>query len=262
MLLLGMTSVAVAQDDADVSAAKMYNNGLEDLKAKDYEAAFEKMAKAIDAADPENETDAKVIQLASKNGAIAAYYAGTKMRKADRLDDALATFKRGTEMNENFYANYTGYARVLDSQDNVEEAIPAFLEAANVAAKSEKTAEKAEKYMNKAANYAGVAYGNKQYEEAVTYADIFLENSDGNADVYYYKASSLRKLGKNDEAMEAVAAAIPLLPEGEDNGKYYMLKGNIHADMGQASAAKEAYGMVKEGKYYDRAQYRIKELNR
>ena len=69
LLCFGLSLGLQAQEEA--SAASLYNQGLEKAKAKEYVAALELLEKAIAKADPENETDAKVIRLAKRNGTRA-----------------------------------------------------------------------------------------------------------------------------------------------------------------------------------------------
>ena len=97
---LGFVTLTQAQDGA--TAASLYNDALAKLKAKDYGAALPLFEQAIEKADPAVETDAKVVQLAKRNGAIAAYYVGNDLRKDDKNEEALATYDKGIEYASGF----------------------------------------------------------------------------------------------------------------------------------------------------------------
>ena len=91
-----------------------------------YDAAFELMGQALEAADSSSETDIKVMQLAKKNGAIAAYYVGNSARKADDHEKALEAYQQGVDYNPGFYANYIGKAQALEGMEMMAKAVGAY----------------------------------------------------------------------------------------------------------------------------------------
>ena len=127
-----------AVSDAEASAVSLYNKGLELVKAKNYTEALPLMEQAIEKADPESESDAKVIKLAKRNGAIAAYYVGNGQRKGDDCESALATYEKGVSYSSGFYANYIGRAQALECLDKAKESVSAYLEAGDVCLKAKK----------------------------------------------------------------------------------------------------------------------------
>lgn len=114
LLFLGASVMLSAQEEA--SAASLYNEALEKLKAKDYKAAYPLIQQSLEMADPENETDAKVIGLAKKNGAVATYRLGSTARKAKKYDVALTYFQQGIDWNPTNYTNVIGKSQALEGK--------------------------------------------------------------------------------------------------------------------------------------------------
>lgn len=246
-----------AQEEAP-SAATLYNQALEKLKAKEYNAALPLLQQAVEAADPESETDQKVLALAKKNGGIAAYKAGAGLRKGDKHQEALDAFQAGTELNPDFYANYIGVAQALEGMGEEAKAVKAYLKAAEVSGKSNKP-EKAEQMTSKAENMIALAYADKEWDKTLEMAQAFLEDTE-TAEAHYYMAQALKGQGELNKAVEHAKKAVGIAGEG-DTGKYYMVLAESYEALGQTSDALEAYKQVPSGKYSERAQYKINELS-
>lgn len=255
LLCFGLTLNLQAQDE-EASAASLYNQGLEKAKAKEYVAALELLDQAIAKANPDDETDAKVIRLAKRNGTRAAYGAGNFHRKAKDYEKALKAYETGIDYNPKYYSNYLGKAQVLNAQDDPA-AVKFYLLASQKAAEADR-AEKAEGYASKAENIIAVSWGKKEWDKTIAYASSYLEEKE-TADVHYYLASSLKATGESTKALEHVAKSIELAGDAEPS-KFYMLKAETHEALGQKSDAVEAYKMVKGAKYAERAKYKIGEL--
>jgi len=253
--LLGFVTFTQAQDE--VTAASLYNEGLEKLKAKDYGAALPLFEQAIEAADPESETDTKVVQLAKRNGSIAAYYVGNDLRKNEDFEGALATYDEGIDYASGFYANYIGRAQALEGKGDNVEAIKAYVKAAEMSEKGGK-ADKAGDLYSKAENFSALAWADKKWDDAITYAETFLALKE-TADAHYYLAQSLQEKGQNEQALEHANKALEM--SGDDKDKYYFTKAEIHEALGQTGEAVEAYKMVTGSKYGERAKYKVDQLS-
>ncbi len=263
LFMLGFATVSFAQEEA--SAASLYNSGLEKLKAKDFEAALPLMEQAIEAADPESETDAKVIEIAKKNGAIAAYYVASKQRKAKEYDAAIETYKKGIEMNNGNYANHIGLAQALDGKGDDLEAIKAYVGAAQVAAKSPKTKSKAEDYYSAAETKIKNSTIKKEYDKSIEYGNAYMEARGGDTfspRFHYYFGTALKEKGEVSDALAHADKAIGILAEGEDSSRYYLLKGECHQSLGQKAEAIDAYKKVTSGDYKKVAEYNIDQLSK
>ncbi|HMP24233.1 MAG TPA: tetratricopeptide repeat protein [Saprospiraceae bacterium] len=253
-LIAGFSTTLLAQD----SAASLYNEGLAKLKVKDYDGALPLLQKAIEIGDPESEDDAQVIRLASKNGAIAAYYVGNNLRKANKNDEALAVYDQGIEYDPSFYANYIGRAQAFEGKGDAVDAVKAYL-AASVASEKGGKADRAEELYKKADNFAAVAWGKKQWDVAIACAQAFLEERES-ADAHYYLAQSLKAKGQNSEALTHAQKAAELTTD-TDKDKYYFGLAEIHEALGQKSEAVAAYKMVKGATYGKRAEYKVSQLD-
>lgn len=214
------------------------------------------MERALEEADSSSETDLKVMKLARKNGAIAAYYVGTKARRADDFETARDIYKKGIEYQPSFYANYIGYAQALEGLGMQPQAVVAYLEAGEVCEKSKK-ADKAEKMNSKAENMVAVAWGDKDWGLVVDMANAYLENSES-ADVHYYLSDALVNEGKTDEALAHIDQSIEIAADGSD--KYLMQKAELLEAKGDKTAAVEVYKQITDSKYVERAKYKINEI--
>ncbi|MBK7869369.1 MAG: tetratricopeptide repeat protein [Saprospiraceae bacterium] len=253
--LIGLVNAAFAQDAP--SAASLYNDGLEKLKAKQYGAALPLLEKAIAAADSTSETDAKVIKLAQQNGAIATYYVGNDLRKVNKFDEALKVYNQGIEYNPNFYANYIGRAQALEGKGQDAEAVKAYLKAGSIS-EQENKADRAADMFKKAENLAAVAWGKKQWDTAIACAEAFLAEKE-TADAHYYLSQSLLAKKELEKALEHAKKSTELA-QGEDKDKAYFGLGEVHEALGQKDAAIAAYKMVTGAKYGERAKYEVKQL--
>lgn len=258
LTLLVVVALASVQAQEEVSAAKLYNDGLEKAKSGEFEMAVDLMSQAIEKADPEDATDKKVIRLARGNGSRAAYGLGSKHLKAKEYDAAKAAFEQGIEFNPNYYGNYRGVATALEEKGMVTEAIGFYVKAGNIAVENPKTAERGESYLDKAENLIAIAWGKKEWDNVVDYTNALLAAEYETADTYYYAAAAYNGKGNAEKAIEMADKAISMT-EG-DPSKYYFEKAEALEASGQKAAAVEAYKQVKAAKYAERAQYKVNEL--
>lgn len=256
LLVLGMCVNLNAQDQP--SATSLYNDGLELIKAKNYAEGLPLMVQAVETADSTSENGMKVIKLAKRNGAIAAYYVGNDYRKEKNYEKAIETYSMGVEYSASFYANYIGLAQALEGKGETAAAIKAYIDAGDVSLKAKKE-DKAEKMYSKAENIVAVTWGKKVWDDVEGYAMAYLEKRDNNSEVHYYLAYAKQKKGDAEAALASVGKAIELAGDTV-NDKYYMTKAESLESLGKTAEAIETYGNVKDAKYSERAAYKIKEL--
>lgn len=255
---LSFTVTAHAQEESqeNASAAALYNEGLAKYKAQDFAGALDLMVQAVEAADPESETDAKVIGLAKKNGAIFAYKAGTEFRKEENFEEAIKAFDTGMEFSPGFYANFIGRAQALEGAGKEVDAVSAYLKAGEVSAKSNKP-DKAEQMDKKAENMVALTFADKDWEKTAAMAESFLSMKE-TPDVHFYMSHALKNQGDTAKAIEHAQKAVEMAEE--DKGKYLMALAESYEAAGQTSEAVEAYKQVPSGKYSERAEYKVNEL--
>lgn len=244
---------AIGQDEA--TPASLYNEGVAALKGKEYTKALELFEQALDKADPEQ--DEQIVSLASRNGSIAAYYAGRDARKADNLDESLEIYEKGIKMNPAFYGNYSGKALVLNDKGDNAGAMNAFIKGSQVAAEDDKP-DKAEDMMDKAQIFVSKLYTSSKWDETIELGSNFLEHGES-ADVRFYIARALKEKNELNKALEHANKAIELA-EGGEEGRNYFAQGEIYEAMGNTSAAIAAYKKVPSGTYGEMAKYKVNQM--
>ncbi|MEM1121035.1 MAG: tetratricopeptide repeat protein [Bacteroidota bacterium] len=254
-LAIGFSLTASAQE---ASTASLYNKALASLKGKDYEAGYPQMEEALKAAEADG--NEKIIGLAKKNGAKAAYNLGAMKRKAKAYDEALTLYNRGIELNPEYSANYMGIAQAMEGKGEKVEAVKGYLTAADFYMKKDK-ADRAKQLVKKATSIVGKLYSGKDYATAVTAGKAHLEMKETQS-AHYYVAKSMEKQKDNknavahiNKAVEMAAASGKAVPD-----KYYWAQGNILEATGDKSGAAAAYKKITGEKYKANADFRIKEI--
>ncbi len=250
-----MMLFAFAVSAQEKTAAGLYNEGLAFLKEKNYESGLPLMEQAL--AKAETDQNEKVIKLAKKNGAVAAYNVGNTKRKAGDHDGAMAMYEKGIMLNPDNASNYSGKAAVLEAKGNKVESVSAYLVAAEKQVAAGK-ADRAEKIVKKAQNTVGRMYTGKDYDNAIAAGKAFIAMKP-NSEVNYYVARSLTEQGKNDEALPFSEQAITLAGETADD-KYYVAKAVILENLNKPTEAIEMYKKVTGEKYKKQAEYKIQTL--
>lgn len=255
VFLLGTVVAVDAQDEK--SAADAYNEGVEKLKAKSYEEAFSLFEEAITLSEGDTSSTAEqVLSLAKKNGARAAYYLSNDQRKAKEYETAIATVDKGLAMSD-FYVLYSTKALSLDKLGKSEEAVAAYFLAGDKYAEAKQPEDKVISYYKRA--YIAL-YKAKDWDAIIESSEKY-PTALNDPSINYYIAKALVAKKDNTKAIDFATKATSLAEEGEDNGKYYMLEGEIYTNLTNTGKAIEAYNNVaSDSKYAERAQYLVKQL--
>lgn len=256
-LLIGFSFSLSAQS---ASAASLYNKGLASLKAKDYENGYPQIEEALKAAEAEG--NEKVIGLAKKNGAKAAYNLASAKRKAKAYDEAITLYRRGMELSPNYSSNYMGLAQALNGQGKKVEAVEAYLAAAELSEKAGK-ADRAAQLVKKASSIVGKLYSAKKYPMAIEAGKAHLAKKE-TAAAHYYLAKSYDKQKDSANASVHINKAVEMAEAGGATAadKYYWAQGNILEAVSQKADALAAYKKITGEKYKANAEYRIGELEK
>lgn len=258
--LLCLLCFAVSTFAQDATATSLYNKGLASLKAKDYENGYTQIEEALKAAEAEG--NEKVMSIAKKNGAKAAYNLGSAKLKAKAIDEANTLFTRGLEMNPAYSSNIMGLAQVLDAKGEKVAAVKKYFEAIDLAKKNgkEKTATSMTK---RAAGVISKLYKAKDYTQLVEAGKAYLAFDD-NSRVNYYVAKSYEKQKDNASAVPFINKAVELAAATGKPVKdsYLWAQGNILEAAGNKADAKAAYQKITGEKYKANADFRIKELEK
>jgi len=247
----------VGAQDAEPSAAKLYNEGLALLKGKKFAEGYDLMSKALEKATADE--DEKVIKLAKKNGAVAAYSAGNAALKAKDYEGAMNYYTKGSEMNEKYASNFIGKGKVLNAQGDKIGAVTAYV-AGGMVAKEAGDEKKISEAKKRSKQVVGKLFAAKKYADAISAGQKIGEFADM-PEVHYY-VSRCQTEEKDFEG--ALASAEKSIETGtaqeavED--KFYVAKGLALEGLGKKADAIAAYKMVKEGDYKKQAEYKITEL--
>lgn len=251
--ILLYSATITAQDTK--TAASLYNEGLALLKAKDYAAGLPILELALaQATEDENE---KVIGLAKKNGAKAAYNLANTKKREGALEEAAALYTKGIEWSPDYASNYKGLAAVTEKQGDKLEAIKMYITAGDKTSAKGK-AEKAKKLYKKAQNMVGKIYTSKDYPNAISAGKAFMEMHES-AEVCYYLCRAITESTATEEAITYADKAIELSGDTVDD-KYYVAKAKAYEKMNKNADAIEVYKLVTGEKYKPQAEYKIKTL--
>ncbi len=249
-----MSTVGFGQEE---TAAGVYNDGLALLKAKNYEEGLAKMLTAIELAESsENE---KVLELAKKNGSIAASNLGNTSYKKKDFETAMTYYTQGMELNPENSSNVIGMARAMNKLGQNIESVKAYIAAGDLY-QADGKADRAQKSYKQAQNIVGQLYVDKSYDDALAAGEAYLGIRDG-AEVRYYVSRSLIEKNENQLALDHINKAIELsTAKGKVADKYYMAQGMSLENLGRNDEAVSAYSMIKGDKYKKQAEYRISQL--
>lgn len=253
-VMLLLTLPLVQAQDAEKTAAGLYNEGLALLKAKNYADGLNILEQALTKAEADG--NEKVIGLAKKNGAMAAYNLGNSKRKAKAYDEAAALYAKGQTMNPSYASNYIGAARVLDAKGDKEGALKAFLDAADKATAASST-KKADEAYKRGKSVLTSLYNAKEYAKVVSLGKNYLAKSQ-NADVNYYVGKSLMKTDGHADAVTHFDAALAANPSKKDRVIY--AKAQSLEKLGKNADAVAAYKLITDEKYKANAAHKVSTL--
>lgn len=258
IICLALFSVNAQEEaTATATAASTYNDGLALLKAKNYEEGLPKMEEALVLG--EEEKNEKVVKLAKKNGSIAAYNLGKAKAKADMLEEALAMYKKGTELNPEYYRNYLGLASIYKKQDKLDEAVEMYLKTAETAKAAEKS-KGVESAMKRLKVLVGEQYVAKNFDAAIDYGTK-TNAFQSVPDVHYYVSRAYTEKGEFQKALDEANKAIETgKAQDELEDKFYVAQAKAYVGLGNKAEAIKAYEMVQDGQYVEQAEYQIKQL--
>lgn len=255
VIAFGMVFAMNAQEK---TAAGLYNDGLALLKEKNYVEGLAVLEEALVLA--EEDENEKVIMLSKKNGSIAAANLGNSKRKSGELEEALAFYEKGLEMNPENPSNYRGLAMIHEKQGDKLKAIEQYLIAADKRIAQNKM-KKAKKLYKKTKSVIGKLYTSKAYEDAIAGAELHLAKEETNEDVHYYASRSHTELGNFDAALDHAEKAIENAGDKVED-KFYIAKAKALVGKGDKAGAIAAYKMVQGEKYKESAEYQISQLEK
>ena len=260
VLISSLTFVSMNAQDAvpEASAASLYNSGLALLKEKNFADGYTKMMEAKEKAKEKG--DEKIIRLANKNGAVAAYSAGNGLLKAKDYDGAMTYYMAGAELNPKYSSNFIGQGKVHNAKGEKVMAIESYLAGADIAKENGKDKKVTDAY-KRAKSVVTKFYGAKKYAEAIEVGKLYVAKDD-NADVLYYMARAYGETGNHADALTSAEKAIEVgTAAGTLEDKYVFAKGLALEGLNKKSEAIQAYKLVGDGDYKEQADYKIGKLS-
>lgn len=256
LLLFVCSFSMINAQDAEKTAAGLYNEGLALLKAKNYADGLGILEQAL--AKATTDGNEQVIGLSKKNGAMAAYNLGKSKLTAKANDEAAALFAKGMELNPEYSSNYIGAARAMDAKGDKTGALKAFLGAADKATASgnEKKVDEAYK---RGKSVLTSMYNAKSYDQVVSLGKEFLAKSP-NADVNYYVGKSLMATDGHADAVSFFDAALAANPSKKDRVIY--AKAQSLEKLGKNADAVAAYKLITDEKYKANAAHKVSTLQK
>lgn len=251
---LGEEGAEVAANCKSIIPAVYLSSAKSLIKAENYDAAIEQLDKTVeaagkyDAADVADDAKALVPQvyLSKGNGFLTA----------KNFPEAEAAYKQAIELDATNGMAYFRLGQALASQNKVEEAEAAYVQAA--ANGQEKNANK--QLSNMFVKLAQAASKAKKYQETIDYAaksNQYLEN----ANAYRFAASASQQLGKNADCIANYEKYLELSPNAKDAGGVKFTIAALYQQAGDKAKAKEYYQAVStDPQYGAAAQEQLKTL--
>jgi len=151
-----------------------------------------------------------------------------RAREANRIDDAIAKYRRVIEVAPSLASAYVNLGALYFKQGKATEAYETFVLGA-VAAPADRTL---------LFNAAAAAQQLGRSADALKYIDRAIAKTPRDAALYSLRATILRSLNRNDDALAAITQATQLAP---DDAKYQFSLGNTLVALGRKDDAIAAY---------------------
>jgi len=151
-----------------------------------------------------------------------------RARESNRIDDAVAKYRRVIEVAPSLAAAYVNLGALYFKQGKVAEAYDTFARGA-AAAPADRTL---------LSNAAAAAQQLGKPADALKYVDEAIAKTPRDAALYSLRATILRSLSRNDDALAAITQATQLAP---DDAKYQFTLGNTLVALGRKDDAIAAY---------------------
>jgi tetratricopeptide (TPR) repeat protein len=151
-----------------------------------------------------------------------------RAREANRIDDAVAKYRRVIEVAPSLASAYVNLGALYFKQGKVADAYETFVRGV-AASPADRTL---------LFNAAAAAQQLGKSAEALKYVDEAIAKTPRDAALYSLRATILRSLNRNDDALAAITHATQLAP---DDAKYQFTLGNTLVPLGRRDEAIAAY---------------------
>ncbi len=248
---------------AEIQIPKLhYRLARESLRAKNYVEAIDRFNNTIEVADKYDDIEVKE---ASLNYLQQLHYAlAESYRKSKDFENAHANYDKAIEYNPNYTKAILGKGLVYREQNdtaNMKTTLDKVIEV-GLNINDLKSVETAENVLKNTYHNAAVkALSEQKTDEAEEALKLTIEYGNESADVYYHLAKIYNTKENFLEAMNLLNKAIEL-EEGGDEAKarLYFELANSLVELGDTTAACEAYKKASFGAYAENAKYQIEQV--
>lgn len=265
VLFTGLATTARAQDDQEYK--KAYNSGLEEARAKNYNAAYEAFEKAVTLARQAG--DADVEKSARKVLTQIDYSRGTAKLKNEQWAAAIADFDKGIAHDASYSKNYYGKALALKNQNQWDEALAGYKKAIEVAnaegdrqvAQNALDAIRGQYIFLASSALAAENPTRAAATQALEHLSELENHVEIDADALYYRAEAYKALGQYAQAVATADQALEMhRGSRSDKAKIYFVKGEALMLDGQNEQAKLAFQEAQFGSFRAPAQHYLETL--
>lgn len=254
MIFAGVGVQSIAAQSVDKDAAEKYNEGLELLKSKDYEAALNTFAEAQKMA--ETAGDKGTASKAENYVYRLCYNVGVGYVKQGDYETALSYFDRGIAIEPSYYKNYKGRAAVLKDQGEDAASMEAFVKTAEVASAAGELEERS-KALAQAEGFVAKSVQDKNYKAVIETGNLFLQFSES-SNVHYYMANAYNQLGDYQQALAHAEQALELdTGSRASKAKIHFEMAEAYKNTGQFQQALQAYSEAAYGDFKQRAEHEM-----
>jgi tetratricopeptide (TPR) repeat protein len=256
LLVAGAQSLSA--QTANKEAAEKYNEGLNLLKAKDYEGALDVFVETQEIA--ETAGDKGTASKAENYIYRLCYNVGVGYVKADSLETALEYFEKGIDIEPTYYKNYKGRATVHKAAGDEAAAMEAYIKTAEVASEAGELDERS-KALKQAEGFVAVSLQEENYKKVVENGNVYLQFSE-TATVHYYLSHAYNQLGDHKNALTHAESALRL-DQGSraSKAKIHFEMGEAYKNTGQYQNALQSYSEAAYGDFKQRSEHEMEVIS-
>jgi superkiller protein 3 len=227
--------------DMDPEAAKLYNQGNEQMKEGNFGSAIESYDKAI-----QKQPDYRIY-----------YQKAIAQKKSNKVQESIVTLQKAIEINPKFDIAYNALGGSYFSINNMEEAIKSFEKVIEIST-NKKLKDQVKEYIARSyAKLGNNALAEGSSDKAVQFFNRAIENHNLDA-AYLALSKAYTESSAWDKAISAGENALKYRSSISKGGAYYYI-GLAHKGRGDMTKAKENFNLAKaDPTYRATAEYELK----
>ncbi|HRI48294.1 MAG TPA: tetratricopeptide repeat protein [Ignavibacteriaceae bacterium] len=240
-LILSVVTSEILAQEMEPEAAKLYNQGNEQMKEGNFNGAIDSYDKALQKAQ-----DHRIY-----------YQKAIAQKKSNKVQESVPTLQKAIELNPKFEIAYNALGGSFFSLNNMEEAIKSFEKVIEIST-NKKLKDQVKEYIARSyAKLGNNALADGSPEKAVQFFNKAIENHNLDA-AYLALAKAHTEAGNWDNAISAGENALKYRSSISKGGAYYYI-GLAYKGKGDMNKAKENFNLAKaDPTYRATAEYELK----